>query len=260
MPLRLPLAATLALLWIAALPLAAQEEQPDQVEDEVPPADQLFADWDFSLSAGFAGSEGNSVSRSFNFQFKATQEDEHKRWLFDNKYFYGSSDGTTNQNEFNSTLTRDWLEPDEPVFYFAKGIYDYDQFEPWKHRASAFGGAGYEFIKRDDLALVGRLGAGVTKEFGDEADELRPEGLIGLELLRWHITETQNLTAATTLYPDLGDFPESRIVSNVEWTVDLDQADGLKLKLGLAHEYESETEGDAKHNDLKYYGALTFDF
>lgn len=237
-----------------------EEAAEPEAEPEAPAQDRFLEGWDLSLSLGFAGTEGNSTSRSFNAQFKANKETEQLRWLFDNKYFFGSSDGTTTQNEFNSTLTRDWLEPGNPWFYFAKGIYDYNQFEPWDHRASAFGGAGYEFVKREDLAVNGRLGAGLTKEFGDEADDLRPEALIGLELLRWHITENQNLTAATTLYPDLSDLPENRVVSNIEWTVDIDHADGLKLKLGAEHEYESSTEGDADHNDLTYYGALTYDF
>ncbi len=240
------------------------EAKADQADEGAAPEQRedfdFFAGWDLQASLGFVGTEGNSQTQSFNAQFKATKENKRHRWLFDNKYFFGSSDGETTQNEFNSTLTKDWLKPDSPWFYFAKGIYDYDQFEAWDHRVSGFGGVGYNFVDREDLAVAGRLGVGLTKEFGDQADDLRPEALIGLDLIRWHITDNQNLTAGTTLYPDLSDFPESRIVSNIEWTVDIDQADGLKLKLGAEHEYESETVGDTKHNDLKYYGALAYDF
>ena len=238
-----------------ATPPADQPEAEPMPESESEP---FLADWDWSISAGFSGTEGNSESKAFNFQVRGSQEDDRDRWLFNNQYFYGSSDGDTDENNFSSKLTKDWLNPDSDWFYFAHGAYDYDQFTAWDHRFSVFGGPGYDFIKRDDLALVGRAGLGLTKEIGGN-DDLQPEGLLGLDLLRWHFAENQNLIASSYAYPNLGDLGEFRLENSVEWVIDLAEKSGLHLKFGIEHEYESDPGNGAENNDLKYYGALQYD-
>lgn len=237
----------------------AQAEAAEPVEVIPPSPPGFFEAWDLSLAVGFSGSSGNSDTNAFNAQFKALKEDETDRWLFDAGYFFGSDSGDRTRNEFTAELTKDWLMPDSPWFYFAKAGYQYDEFMSWESRISGFGGVGYTFIKEDDIEIVGRLGAGLTQELGGE-ENLTPEGLIGGSILRWHITENQNLTASTTLYPALDDWGEYRVTSAVEWTIKLDHADGLSLKLGLANEYETEVAPGDDHNDLKYYGALVLDF
>lgn len=215
--------------------------------------------WDMSLSVGFSGTKGNKRSQNVNTQLRFDREVERHRWLWDNKYFYGRSEGEVDQTEFISRLTKDFLIPDRRWFGFARSIYNYDRFQPFEHRLSGFGGLGYDFIRQDDLAIVGRLGAGVTRDWGI-VNDTRPEGLIGLELLRWHITENQNLTASSTLYPNLEDLPRNRVVSAIEWTASVANFDNLQLKLGAEHEYESRTVAGADHHDLLYYGALQYDF
>ena len=36
--------------------------------------------------------------------------------------------------------------------------------------------------------------------------------------------------------------------------------DGLLVRFGVVNEYESRTEGDADHNDLKYFATVGLDF
>lgn len=223
------------------------------------PEPGFFEEWELSLSAGVTGTEGNTRSQAFNFQFRADKETPRHRWLWDNKYFFNRSEGERTQNEAHSRLTKDWLIPSRQWFLFARAIYTFDEFRAWDHRGSLFGGAGYDFVRTDDLAITGRLGAGVTRTWVN-VHETTPEGLIGLELLRWRITENQRLTASSTLYPNLEDLPRNRVVSNIEWTISMAQVDGLSLKFGAEHEYESRTVGDVDHHDLTYYGALQYDF
>ncbi|MDP7348921.1 MAG: hypothetical protein QF735_11835, partial [Phycisphaeraceae bacterium] len=63
-----------------------------------------------------------------------------------------------------------------------------------------------------------------------------------------------------TVYPELAEFGELRITLAVDWQLKIDQADDISLKVGLKNEYESGTEGDAEHNDLKYYLMLLHGF
>ena len=228
-----------------------------------PPSDSrvmpFLHDWNTQLELGFNGSDGNSQVFNLRAAIKANQQDESHRWRFDASYYISNNDGERSADEATIGLLKDWLLPDAKWFYFAQGRFDYDEFQAWQRRASGAGGIGYQFIDNDTWNVLGRLGAGVTKELGEPADELRPEALLGGELT-WQISPRQSLGARSTLYPDLGEFGDSRITSAAEWVLQLDRFDDLSLKFGIEHEYESITEDDSKHNDVKFFGALVIDF
>src|SRR5699024_718144 len=118
------------------------------------------------------------------------------------KYFFNSSDGETTQNQFSAELEHDWLNPDSPWFYFASGRYEYDEFQNWKSRISAYGGVGYTFIKTKELEVLGRAGFGATKNLGGNHD-LIPEAMLGASVVKWHITPNQTLALSNTIYPAL---------------------------------------------------------
>ncbi|MEX0653583.1 MAG: DUF481 domain-containing protein [Phycisphaeraceae bacterium] len=244
----------------------------DDAETDAPPADEaddapalapepegFFAGWDSTLSLGFSGTQGDTRTTSANAQFRTLRETDAHRWIIEANYFYGKDSGETSQNEFRGELTKDWLLPDSPWFYFANALYQYDQFRPWRHRVGAYAGVGYEFIKEEDLELIGRLGLGGNYEF-EGGGGFTPEALVGASLLRWHITENQNITGSATLYPNLEDTGEFRLNTGVEWTLALSEPDNMSVKLGLENQYESDPGDDAERNNLKYYGAVVFEF
>lgn len=219
----------------------------------------LFRGWDMQLTAGINGTAGNSDTVSAVAKFKASFEDAENRWLWDNSYFLTNETGERSQNEFRSELTRDWLIPGSPWFYFLRGIYEYDEFEDWQHRASGFAGVGYTFIKQDKFELNGRIGAGLTKEFkGDR--ELTPEALVGATLVRYRLTPNQTISGSATFFPALDELGEFRLTTGLEYELKLNTADGLSFKIGIENEYESDVDEDESNNDLKYYGALVYDF
>lgn len=219
----------------------------------------LFRGWKTTLAAGFSGAAGNSVNQSVNAQFKMTYEDADDRIAWDNTYFLKNEGDTRSQNEFKSELVRDWLIPDSKWFYFANAAYQYDDLESWQHRTSGFGGVGYTWVKNDDFEFLTRFGAGLTYEFG-EVQELTPEALIGAVVVKWKIADNQTLSASNTLIPSFSHLGEYRNTSSLEWKLAVDKDSGMSVKLGLENEYESEPEGDDRHNDLKYYGAIVWDF
>ena len=100
---------------------------------------------------------------------------------------------------------------------------------------------------------------GVRREFGSLNEDLQPEGIFGTDL-EWHITPRQHLSAGSTLFPNLLDAGEFRVRSNAELVLDIDTLDGVSFKLGLAHEYQSQTDPGIDPNDLSAYGALVVDF
>ena len=250
---------------------AVVEDQPpmkaaDMVETEPAPSQSIetpqssfHQDWDSRLELGLNGSEGNAETTNFRIAFSTARKTDSTRSKFASSFDHTTSDGQTTRNDINVQFTHDWLMPGSPWLIFVKGIYDFDQFRAWDHRVSGFTGLGYEFVKSERLEIVARLGGGLTKEFGGE-DELRPEGIISGSVLKWKMTDNQTLAGSLTYYPDLAEFPDNRVVSALEWLIQLDKANELHLKIGVESEYESVTAGDIKHNDMKYYGSLVIEF
>ncbi len=236
------------------------EDDEAPVEDAVdePMLEDKPSPWKSQIEIGLSGAQGNTDTLSFRAGFLTVKETADYRWRIDASYNYGETDGNTNKNQATAGVLRDWLFPESPILYFAQGRYDYDDFRDWRHRLSGHGGIGYEIIDTETFELIGRVGAGAAKEW-QRSQSIRPEGLLGLEFA-WTISDRQSLTGYTTLYPDLGDFFEFRVVSGIKWTMQIDAARGLALNAGIDNEYESQTDPGIKNNDLRFYAGLTFQF
>lgn len=223
----------------------------------------IMEGWQRRFEFSADASRGNSDSTSIRVGFDGRYEDLHKRWIVESDYYRATANSETNTNKFNFDLTRDWLVPDRPWFYFVKTRYDYDDFVTYRHRATASAGIGYQFVKREDLDLLLRVGGGGSYAWDakddDIPDEFTPEGLIGLEGV-WRVQLIYPLEFRNTFYPDLEDGGEYRNISEVSFMVPIDAGKNMYLKLGLENEYDSYTPDDTKHNDVRYAASLVVDF
>ncbi len=257
---------------VKAVTLASDAPTPDAVEIPALPAqavaeaapaphplsNKLLPGWDKHFELGFTGTDGNTQTSSVSVGFAALRENDEERTKLTISVFRNQDDGTRTRNEAAGELLHDWLMPDSPWFKFINAKLEYDEFRDWETRASAFVGVGKQLIDNEKDSLIGRAGIGGSYEFGT-VNEPVPEALLGLEWVH-QINGKQTLSAYVTVFPNLDEFGESRTLAGAAWTIAIDEADGLSLKLGIDNEYESRTEGDTKHNDVKYYGALVFDF
>ena len=210
------------------------------------------------VDVGFSGASGNSDTMNLYGKFGANYADARDRWLIDLAYFYSTENGVMSRSEGHGEVTKDWLFPESPWFVFTKTRYDYNAFGDWRSRVSLFVGPGYEFFKTDRFTLVGRIGLGGSYEFGgDNPAGLKPEGLLGLEGT-YNFTERQSISFSSTLFPILDEFGQSRNQATLSYNYKM--TEHLSLKLGLENNYASRTEGDAEHNDLKYFGAVAYSF
>ena len=218
----------------------------------------LFPGWDKSLSAGFNG-RTQTETLSLYANFATGTEDETRRWEINADYFRSTEDGDATESNLIVRVDRDWLIPDADHFFFARGTAEYDQFEAWEQRIGLYGGVGYQFIDNDRHSLLGRVGVGAIYEFGGN-EEFTTEALIGVEYA-YQITENQSFELRNTTYPSIDPFfTEFRNVTEANYKVQIAAGDGLSLKLGVYNEYESEAEEGIDNNDLKYFGALVYDF
>jgi hypothetical protein len=214
----------------------------------------VLAGWEKSLDVGVSGSEGASDDTDILVGAALDYADDHKRWHFVGKYDVSYSDGDLDDHNANVQMLRDWLYPGSRWFAYSYSIYDFDEFEAWKHRVTTGGGPGYRIIPKGPLELDARSGPFLTYEFGDE-DDARPEMAIGL-FGRWKINPLSTLRLSSIYYQTL-DQDERRNVSALEWKVRFSATSGMSLKLGVSNEYDSASQ--ESENDLNYYSALSFD-
>jgi putative salt-induced outer membrane protein YdiY len=236
---------------------AADPVAPAALQDaaETPPPKE----WKSSFTLAAGASAGNTDSQNLTAILKSVRETPSDVTTLDAGYTYGAQDGDRSSSKATGGIRHDWLLPDSPWFLFAQGRADYDEFQSWEYRLSAHGGAGYELIKSKEFDLTARFGAGVNKEFNSADEDLKPEALLGLDL-RWQITEKQSLVAGSTLYPDLGDFGESRLVSFADWKVLVDEESNMNVYVGVQDEYYSRTDEGIKHNDFRVVAGVQFEF
>jgi len=224
-----------------------------------PPKPDFFWGWDKSLQAGITGSNGNSDSVAVYAAFSTDYEDDTDRWLFRARVFYTEEDSVNTRNEYDFSLTKDWLVPDEPVFYWVNARYEFDEFTGYEERASGFAGVGYEIYDEENYNLLFRAGGGGNWE-GGAIEDFTPELQLSLEG-EWDIDSNSSLSYYTFFYPSLEPFfSEFRNVSGLVYKISVDKSKGLSLSMGAENEYNSDVAPGTEENDLKYYAALVYDF
>jgi len=225
----------------------------------VPPPPPPPKVWASQIEAGFNGTRGNSTTTASHLAILAVRKTKLHALKLDAAHYYSSSNRRSTKNKFTAGLLKDWFLPDSPWLAFASARYDKDKFESWDHRLAGHAGMGHQVIQRPDLNAKLRFGVGAAKEWGSDDDSVRPEALAGGEL-EWQVNERQKFATGTTIYPDLSDAGEFRSLSYANWTVDIDRADGLSLKFGVEHEYQSVVDDDADNTDWRFFSALVFKY
>jgi putative salt-induced outer membrane protein YdiY len=225
--------------------------------------------WDYKLELGFNGSAGNTQTTDVRIAFSAKRETETNIFAFDAWYQLSSSNGDRSENRFSTGVFSEWPQCGRNYSYFAGARFDSTEFQSWDYRLTASGGVKYYFIERETLdaqgqrrtaySLAGRVGAGLRREWGSDDEDLVPEGLFGLDV-DWMISTQQNLQFTTTYFPELISLGEFRWVNTFDWVIAINHMDGVSLKVGLLHEYQSEVDPGVKPNDLSVHVSLVADF
>ena len=219
------------------------------IEEEPPGPPPSF--WESSFELGLNGSEGNT--QKFNFRFG--WDLEHKRpgstFTFEADYKKDQTDSLETANRLFSEARQEWEFGETPWSVFIHATADYDQFQEYDIRLAEDAGVGYKFWKGDTSKFLGRVGAGVSREFGGVDEETKPEASFGLEYEK-KISDSQKLSASSEYFPQWEDFRDNRVTSKVEWEVMLDSPANLSLKFGIIDRYDSTPTGVAVHNDFDY--------
>jgi hypothetical protein len=226
-------------------------------------------EWRTQLELGLSATAGTSETVRFRSSIRTTRNSPRSTFRFDATYRYAEDRSNRTQNALTTGMFTDWPFPDTPWSVFAQGRYDYSEFQSWDHRLSTGGGFGYRLfdLKRvfddgeedDYLRLNLRGGAGLRKEWGSRDDDLDPEGIAGFDL-GWRMNQFMRLEGGSTYFPTLNRLDDYRIVSNIDWIIDIDWLSGTSIKIGASHEYNAKVDPGISRHDLSIYGTLMINF
>ena len=205
------------------------------------------APWDTGIELGINGSSGTSDSFSMRTGGYIKRASRFSKLDLSTYYNRTGSGGVLTQNNAQFDVRNDWLLDDKsPWTLFATNSVFYDQFKDFDVQTNVDTGVGYRFFHDPDLALIGRVGGGTSREFGGEDERWVPEGLFGFEYNQ-QLCSTQKFYAKLDYFPELDEIGEYRMVADTGWEVVLVQPSNLSLKISAQDRYDSTPNGAEPH-------------
>ncbi|MEL7472748.1 MAG: DUF481 domain-containing protein [Planctomycetota bacterium] len=240
--------------------------QPDAAElatgadtgaEPIPPTEPFFKLelWDATAELGITGSSGNNDRLNVIALAGIERKTIYMETGFGLLYTYATEEGDETENRFRATAKNDWLLPDSKWRYYARGLYELDEFQDWDYRVRLSGGVGYEVIDTDETLFVLRAGAGVLREFGGDGNRWIPEGNLGYDF-EHQLNDRASLESVFDYYPAFTEISEYRIEFSAGLKVDVSEDGGLYLSIGVLDRYDSQPGDGFKRNDIDYYVTL----
>ena len=165
-------------------------------------------------------------------------------------YVKASADYVETKHNAQLEVHHDWLLGESRWSPYAKSIFVYDEFRPYRCELTLNAGIGYRFIKTENTTLTGRFGSGASRKFRGSDNTWEPEAMFGVDF-EHKISERQKFRVTVEYYPEWGDFALYRIRTDAAWEVLLDEDTNMSLKLGVIDRYDTRDSGQ-EPNALDY--------
>ena len=167
------------------------------------------------------------------------------------QYFYSQDDRAVTDNDIIVIADQAWFFSKEGRWsIFAKGTYQWDEFEIWEQRFSPYGGVGYALFRQEDLKTQLRLGGGGTYEYG-ESDRAWDTQFLFEVNTNWTIDPRSSLVGSLSFAPDVGDFDNYLLTLSAVYALKLFEDSPLTLNASILNIYDSKPGIGATGNDLK---------
>lgn len=239
-----------------AVTLSTLQEDPAPIE--IPPS--FWDGWKGSVAFGLNGNAGNTDNLSFRGTIAAKRTTDYWETTLGFLYAYSNRESIATENRTRLDVRNDWFFSESRRWrYFLSGFVEYNEFQDWDLRFGAYNGFGYDFIKSERTTLTGRAGLGAKWDMGGENEDIRFEGLLGLDWTH-QLNDRNKFYASLTYYPVISDVPEFRIETKAGWEIKLDETNGMFLNLGIEDRYDSNPGGTSQSNDFAYFALLGWNF
>jgi len=210
--------------------------------------------WDIGFELGLNGNNG--INESLSMRAGGYLKRETQFWKFDTSLVYNKITANEVETQNNALLDvridRRLGESRWSIFFLNQDLYD--EFQAFDLRVTLNNGLGYELIDTEAVDLVGRFGAGASREFGGPEDFWAYEALFGIDY-EHNLTATQRFSAKVDYFPEWEDFGRYRVIADLGWEIDLDQPRNISLKFSVIDRYDSTPNG-VEPNELNYAALL----
>lgn len=235
---------------------AAGERDPQVVAREAA-MEEMRRKWSFTVGADITGSDGNTEEFGSALNFKATLESPRDRLQFYGHYTYKETEGVkTDDEQVGGVRYTNFFT--ERMGWFVREELERDPFEGIEFRSTSAAGLTYRFIKRERLELEGS--AGISYRYEDYTDPASDaEDFPGLDFgldLDWQFADWGSLVSSLKYVPSVDDFGDYLIEHESGVNIPLGASDFWTLRLGLAHDYNSQPDGSRERLDTTYFARL----
>lgn len=214
--------------------------------------------WKGEFAAGLNGAEGNTELFNSRVGLDTTREGARSDMKFNITYAKGSARGVDTENQLLHNWRNEWKLGESPWKPFTYVNGQYDVFQAFDYRLISGVGTAYQIRKTETADVQVRVGSGVSKMFGGEDEEWKPEANLGGDW-KYTINERHSLTAGFEYFPNYTDFGDFRLNSKAAWEIMVEPSWQLGLRLGVIDLYQSRPQG-AKSNDINYFVELVKKF
>lgn len=226
-----------------------------EVDESLPPPGTI--EWLANVQASISGVSSDTNQLDMRFAAAAERVSFTDKFTAAAEYYLRLSNSDTTDNNLLATTVYDYFFLPTDWLAFGKGQYQYDAFQDWENRLSAYAGLGYRIFHARPFALTVKGGFGATHEFGN-INQTTPEAY-GEVAFVWWIDKHQTIEGSVYIAPDITDFGQYRLLARLDWTFRLDPR-GLSLVGGLREEFQSNVGPGSTNNDFRYYAGIRFDF
>lgn len=203
--------------------------------------------WDAGIEFGLNGSEGNNNVLSLRAGGYVKRKTRNWKLNTSLQYNKNQTNGVETQNNGKLDFRLDRILDESPWSLFFLENLIYDEFQAFDIQLSLNTGIGYQLIETEKIDLLGRVGIGAMREFGNVDPSWEPQSLLGLEYSH-QITKLQKLTATVEYLPEWQDYRDYRVNTDLGWQIDLDQPKNVSLKFSLVDRYDSTPDGKVPNN------------
>jgi hypothetical protein len=206
--------------------------------------------WGGNIQFGLNGNTGNSDTLSFRTGLELSRETDRTNWDIDLTYARTEQDGVATQDFAILWSNWDFKLANPKWSWFIKYGITYDAFKNYDLQLFASTGLGYLLIDTPHTQFRPRFGAGVSREFGGDNEDVIAEAVFGFDYA-YKFNQTNKLAIVYDYYPDWEDFSNFRQITDAGWEILLSEDAGLSLKLGIIQLYDSTPE-DAEKSAINY--------
>lgn len=217
--------------------------------------------WQREISFGYNKSSGNTkvsqVSLSVLIKRKIKQVNEFS--LKVDAYYSSSNERMDTQKWYGRGRYAFGFGENREWYNFYKFESDHDRFANIDYRIIPAAGIGYWFYALEELKVMAEVGLGLEHTtYRDQTEDSDEIVIASRAFFEKELFGNSKISQDVFLYPAIDDLSIFRLHS--ETTLETSVNEKLALRLSLINDYNSNSPGSAKKNDVRLISSITYSF